>query len=174
MGTGNGLQGQLAGGAIARRFTLEVPTEGENEIVDLTREINARVAAAIRELGTGAVGGTAGGAGGGQELIGLVHLFVVGSTAGLTTIEYEPGLIRHDFNAMLERIAPADGNYDHEATWNDDNGHSHLRASLVGPALTVPVGQGKLILGQWQQVVLCEFDTRPRRRQVVGTLQLWA
>lgn len=149
------------GGGIARRFTLEVPTEGENEIVDLTREINRRVAALMAESGIS------------RDAIGLLHLFVVGSTAGLTTIEYEPGLVRHDFNAMLERIAPADGKYDHEATWNDDNGHSHLRASLIGPALSVPVGQGKMMLGQWQQVVLCEFDTRPRKRQVVGTLQVW-
>lgn len=133
-----------------KRFTLEVPTEGENQIVDITRELSRQA----REL----------------EGEGVLHLFVVGSTAALTTIEYEPGLVKHDFHAMLEKLAPADGAYDHEATWNDDNGHSHLRASLIGPSLTVPFGEGKLLLGQWQQIVLCEFDTRPRKRVVVATV----
>lgn len=132
------------------RFMLEVPTEREAELVDLTKELARRV----REV----------------QGVGVLHLFVVGSTAALTTIEYEPGLVKHDFAAMLEKLAPADGAYDHEATWADDNGHSHLRASMVGPSITIPFGEGKLILGQWQQVVLCEFDTRPRKRQIVGTL----
>lgn len=133
-----------------QRFVLEIPTERESQLVDLTKELARR----IREV----------------QGMGLVHLFVVGSTAGLTTIEYEPGLVNHDFAAMLEKLAPADGAYDHEATWADDNGHSHLRASLIGPSLTIPYGDGKLMLGQWQQVVLCEFDTRPRKRQVIATL----
>jgi secondary thiamine-phosphate synthase enzyme len=136
------------------RFVLEVPTEGENELVDLTRELNRRLAE---------ISGMSGG-------IGVLHLFAVGSTAALTTIEYEPGLVKHDFAAMLEKLAPADGAYDHEATWNDDNGHSHLRSSLLGPSLSIPIENGKLMLGRWQQVVLCEFDTRPRKRQVVATV----
>lgn len=133
-----------------KRFTLEVPTENEGELIDLTRAVNGHV----RELP-------------GE---GVLHLFVMGSTAALTTIEFEPGLVKHDFNAMLDKVAPADGAYDHEATWNDDNGHSHLRASLLGPSISVPYSNGKLMLGQWQQIVLCEFDTRPRRRQIVATV----
>lgn len=137
-----------------RRFTLDVPTEGENQILDLTRELNRQLQSRAGQLPVHAV----------------AHLFVVGSTAALTTLEYEPGLVKHDFNAMLEKVAPADGAYDHEATWNDDNGHSHLRSALVGPSLSIPITNGKLLLGQWQQVVLCEFDTRPRKRQVVVTV----
>jgi secondary thiamine-phosphate synthase enzyme len=129
---------------------IELPTEGENHIVDLTREVNRRLAEVPGE--------------------GVAHLFVVGSTAGLTTLEFEPGLVKHDFRAMLEKVAPADGAYDHEATWNDDNGHSHLRAALIGPSISIPYSGGRLLLGNWQQVVLCEFDTRPRKRQLVLTL----
>jgi secondary thiamine-phosphate synthase enzyme len=99
-------------------------------------------------------------------LEGVATVFVVGSTAAVTTIEYEPGLT-HDLPAALERIAPRDGAYRHEQTWNDDNGHSHIRASLIGPSLTIPVVDGKLPLGTWQQIVLLEFDTRARERQVV-------
>lgn len=132
------------------RFVIEVSTESEGQLVDITRDVARQLA----EL----------------DGVGVLHLFVVGSTAGLTTIEFEPGLVRHDFPAMLERLAPADGSYDHEATWNDDNGHSHLRASMVGPSLMVPYGHGKLVLGHWQQIVLCEFDTRPRKRSIVGTV----
>lgn len=135
--------------AVSARFYLQLSTEGEGHLLDLTRELNRHVAELKGD--------------------GVLHLFVAGSTAALTTIEYEPGLVKHDFNAMLERIAPQDGSYDHEATWNDDNGHSHLRSSLVGPSLTIPYGDGRLILGQWQQVILCEFDTRPRKRTVVAT-----
>lgn len=131
------------------RFHLHVHTDGEGHLVDLTPQLNQHVAHLPGD--------------------GVLHLFVLGSTAALTTIEYEPGLVKHDFNAMLERLAPADGRYDHEATWNDDNGHSHLRSSLIGPSLTVPYGDGRLLLGQWQQVILCEFDTRPRKRTIVAT-----
>lgn len=97
---------------------------------------------------------------------GLATVFVVGSTASITTIEFEPGLER-DFPAMLERIAPEDGDYQHEAKWNDDNGHAHVRASLVGPSVCLPFSDGKLELGTWQQIVLIDFDTRPRERTVI-------
>ncbi|MBP8912884.1 MAG: secondary thiamine-phosphate synthase enzyme YjbQ, partial [Phycisphaerae bacterium] len=93
--------------------------------------------------------------------------FVVGSTAGLTTTEYEPGLANHDLNAAFERIAPQDGFYEHENTWHDDNGHSHVRASLLGPSLSVPFVDGRLTLGTWQQIILIDFDTRNRTRTVV-------
>ena len=94
-------------------------------------------------------------------------LFNVGSTAGITTTEYEPGLVNYDIAACFEKIAPENARYEHEETWHDDNGHSHVRASLLGPSLTVPVVDGQLALGTWQQIVLIDFDTRPRRRSIV-------
>ena len=97
---------------------------------------------------------------------GVVFLFVPGSTAALTTIEYEPGL-QVDLPAMLERIAPRDGSYEHEKRWHDGNGHSHVRASLIGPDLSVPFERKKLMLGTWQQIVVIEFDVRPRDRTII-------
>ena len=135
-----------------QRFTLEVFTEGNTDIVNLQTELAKR----LREL---KVSGD-----------GLLHLFVVGSTAALTTIEFEPGLVKHDVPAVLQRLVPDDGRYEHEATWNDDNGHSHVRASLVGPGLTIPFSSGKLLTGEYQQVVLLDFDTRPRKRTVIATV----
>lgn len=98
---------------------------------------------------------------------GLVTVFVIGSTASITTLEFEPGLAQRDLKEALERIAPEHGEYLHEATWHDDNGHSHVRASLIGPSLTVPLVHGDLTLGTWQQIVLLDFDTRPRKREIV-------
>src|SRR5215471_14255750 len=100
---------------------------------------------------------------------GQALVFVSGSTAALTTVEYEPGLVR-DLPEMFERIAPQDGRYHHEDTWHDGNGHSHCRASLLGPSLTVPFAQGKLLLGTWQQIVLIDFDNRARQRELVVQL----
>jgi secondary thiamine-phosphate synthase enzyme len=100
---------------------------------------------------------------------GIITVFIAGSTAAITTIEYEPGL-KHDFPKMLSRIAPRDIQYNHENTWHDGNGHSHVRASLVGPSLAVPFSSGDLILGTWQQIVVIEMDTRPRER--ILTLQI--
>ena len=102
----------------------------------------------------------------GEVANGVATLFVIGSTAGLTTTEFEPGLARHDLKAAFEGIAPEKGRYRHEETWHDDNGHSHVRASLLGPSLTVPIIDRRMTLGTWQQVVLIDFDTRPRSRQV--------
>jgi secondary thiamine-phosphate synthase enzyme len=100
---------------------------------------------------------------------GQMLVFVPGSTAGLTTIEFEPGL-KQDFAAMMERIGPRAAHYHHEETWNDGNGHSHVRASLLGPSITIPFGEGRLLLGTWQQVVLIDFDTRPRNRAIAVQL----
>jgi len=97
---------------------------------------------------------------------GIVTVFVPGSTGSVTTIEYEPGL-RKDFPAMLERIAPKDLWYEHERMWHDGNGHSHCRASLIGPSLTVPFTDGELALGTWQQIVLLEHDVRSRSREIL-------
>jgi secondary thiamine-phosphate synthase enzyme len=97
---------------------------------------------------------------------GIVTVFVVGSTAGLTTIEFEPGAV-HDLNALFEKLAPRDAEYRHHLRWGDDNGSSHARAALLGPSVTVPFRDGKLLLGTWQQIALFEFDTGPRRREIV-------
>jgi len=97
---------------------------------------------------------------------GIVTVFVVGSTAAVTTIEYEPGSVA-DFNRLLDDIAPRDSDYRHHLRWGDDNGSSHVRAALIGPSLTVPFVKSALSLGTWQQIMLVELDTRPRRREIV-------
>jgi secondary thiamine-phosphate synthase enzyme len=97
---------------------------------------------------------------------GVVALFAVGSTAGLTTIEFEPGAVA-DLGRAFEEVAPRDAEYQHHLRWHDDNGHSHVRAALLGPSLVVPIVDGRLSLGTWQQIVLVDFDTRPRQREVV-------
>ena len=97
---------------------------------------------------------------------GLASLFVSGSTAALTTIEYEPGLIQ-DLKEFVEKYIPSNRRYHHDERWNDDNGFSHLRASLFGPSLTIPIANGRLCLGTWQQVILLDFDNRPRTREII-------
>ena len=97
---------------------------------------------------------------------GLATLFVSGSTAALTTIEYEPGLVQ-DLKELLERLVPSNKKYHHDDRWGDDNGFSHLRASLFGPSLQIPIDSGRLLLGTWQQIVLMDFDNRPRTREIV-------
>jgi secondary thiamine-phosphate synthase enzyme len=97
---------------------------------------------------------------------GIVITFVAGSTAAITTLEFEAGLVR-DFPEMLDRISPNDITYEHHKAWNDDNGRSHVKAALVGPSLTVPFSEGRLVVGTWQQIVLVELDTRSRDRTVI-------
>ena len=133
-----------------QRFNLEIETDGNTDIVNLSPELSRR----IREI----------------KGDGIISVFVIGSTAALTTIEYESGLVKHDVPNTLQKLIPEDARYEHEATWNDDNGHSHIRAALVGPSLLVPFSDGKLQTGEYQQVVLLDFDTRPRRRVIVCTV----
>jgi len=133
-----------------QRFTLELETDGSNDIVNLSPELANR----LREIRGN----------------GIVNLFVVGSTAALTTLEYETGLVKHDVPDVLQRLIPDDARYEHEATWNDDNGHSHIRSALIGASLTVPFSDGKLLTGEYQQIVLIDFDTRPRKRRVICTV----
>lgn len=97
---------------------------------------------------------------------GSLTVFIVGSTAAIVTFEYEPGLVE-DVRELYEKLIPSKKHYHHDDTWGDANGFSHLRAGLQGPSLTIPFEEGKLLLGTWQQVVLAEFDNRPRRRQIV-------
>ncbi|MDY6970268.1 MAG: secondary thiamine-phosphate synthase enzyme YjbQ [Spirochaetota bacterium] len=97
---------------------------------------------------------------------GIVVVFVIGSTAALTTIEYEPGL-KKDIDIFLEKILPYKAEYHHHNTWHDDNGAGHLQASLLGPSITVPIVNGEMTLGTWQQIILIDCDTRPRNRKLV-------
>jgi len=97
---------------------------------------------------------------------GAVLVFNVGSTGAITTIEYEPGL-KKDFPRIMDKIAPYGEHYEHHKTWGDDNGSSHVKASIVGPSIVVPFKDGELLLGTWQQIVVVNFDTRPRRRKVI-------
>jgi len=127
--------------------TVQIKSKGEDDMIDITQE----TAALIRE---------------GNLKNGIITVFVAGSTAAVTTIEYEPGL-KHDFPKMLSRIAPNDIEYEHDNTWHDGNGHSHVRASLIGPSLTIPFRNRSLMLGAWQQIVLVEMDTQPRQRSIV-------
>ena len=97
---------------------------------------------------------------------GIVHVFCPGSTGAITTIEYEDGLL-HDLPAALERIAPRDAYYKHEERWHDGNGHSHIRASIIGSDITIPVENGRLMMGTWQQVIFIECDVRARNRKII-------
>ena len=100
---------------------------------------------------------------------GVVHVFAIGSTAAISTMEYEPGL-KQDLPEILERIAPKNIEYKHHLRWGDHNGHSHIRATILGPSLTVPVKDGRLILGTWQQIIFIELDVRARNRRIMVTV----
>ena len=126
---------------------FEVSMKGQDDAKDITAQVAAGVTAS-------------------QMRAGVATVFVPGSTAGVTTIEFEPGAV-FDLNQIFEALAPRQGEYRHHLRWGDDNGSSHVRASLLGPSLTVPFADGALILGTWQQIMLLEFDTRPRKREIV-------
>jgi len=130
---------------ITRNISLQ--TQGNSDVVDITPLVEKEIS------GTGITSGT-------------VTVFVTGSTAGLTTIEYEPGVVS-DFKDMFDRIIPSDIKYHHDRTWGDGNGHAHVRASLLGPSLVVPFNDRHMVLGTWQQIILVDFDNRPRTRQVI-------
>jgi secondary thiamine-phosphate synthase enzyme len=127
---------------------IKVRTKGNCDIVDITGYVTDAVTKS-------------------KVTAGVVILFNVGSTGGITTTEYEPGLVNYDIEAAFERMAPQSARYEHEQTWHDDNGHAHVRATLLGPSLTVPVVDGQLTLGTWQQIILVDFDTRPRNRTII-------
>ncbi|MBN2168402.1 MAG: YjbQ family protein [Actinobacteria bacterium] len=128
-------------------YDYSVPTIGNGEVID----ISSQAAEAVRNSGLGE---------------GIVNVFVPGATAGVTTIEYEPGLVE-DINDMFEKIIPLEIEYKHNLRWQDGNGHSHVRASLLGPSLTVPFSEGKLQMGIWQQIILIDFDNKSRDRKFV-------
>jgi secondary thiamine-phosphate synthase enzyme len=132
---------------VVRTFKRAVATTGQGDAHDLT----PIVAHALQASALAA---------------GIVTVFVVGSTAAITTIEFEPGAVA-DLNGLFERLAPRTGQYKHHLRWGDDNGSSHVRAALLGPSVTVPFEHGEVMLGTWQQIMLLEFDTRARKREIV-------
>jgi secondary thiamine-phosphate synthase enzyme len=126
---------------------IDISTQGDGDAIDITAEVQR----AAEEAGASE---------------GQATAFVRGSTAAVTTMEFEPGGV-HDLKQMLERLIPSEGEYEHNRLNHDSNSHAHQRASLIGPSLTIPVVDGRLALGTWQQVVLLDFDDRPRQRTVV-------
>jgi secondary thiamine-phosphate synthase enzyme len=126
---------------------LNLQTRGNCDIQDITPQVQG----AVGDSGLGS---------------GIVTIFCPGATGGLTTIEYESGVVT-DLQQILDEIAPPDRDYRHHLRWHDDNGHAHVRAALIGPSLTVPFVERRLALGTWQQIVFLDFDTRPRSRQLV-------
>ena len=128
---------------------ITVTTMGPGDMHDLTEQVTAVVVSSGIQTGT-------------------VNIFNVGSTAAVGTIEFEPGL-QHDLAAILSKLIPPSRSYGHEQTWHDGNGHSHLQATLLGPSVTVPVAEGKLVLGTWQQIFHLECDVRGRQRTIIVT-----
>ena len=126
---------------------INIETNGETDIVDITSKVQKVIT--ISKIKNG-----------------IVCIFVPGSTGTITTIEYEPGLMK-DLPRALEKIAPKNIHYDHHETWHDDNGRSHVKASIMGPSSTFPIKNAKLIHGTWQQLVFIELDTRPRNRNII-------
>lgn len=130
-----------------RTERIPCSTRGDTDIVDLTPDIVRLLAGSgLRE--------------------GNLTVFAPGATAGISTIEYEPGLL-NDIPRVLERLIPSTDRYAHNDTWHDGNGHSHVRATLIGPSMTVPFEDSEMILGTWQQIILLDFDNRPRTRNIV-------
>lgn len=129
---------------------FSIPTRGGSEVLDITPQVVAILARHRLQEGSATV-------------------FVIGSTAAVTTTEFEPGL-RRDIPDALNRIAPEGNRYHHDETWHDGNGHSHVRAAFLGPSLTIPFSRGALLLGTWQQIVLIDSDNRPRQRTIIVQL----
>jgi secondary thiamine-phosphate synthase enzyme len=129
-------------------FTLEMSTTAGTDILDITPQVQE----SVNHAGLAH---------------GLVHLFIPGSTAALTTIEYESGVV-NDLRAAIERLFPQNLPYEHDRRWGDGNGYAHVRAAFFKPSLTIPLADGHLALGAWQQIVLLDFDNRPRRRRIQG------
>ena len=126
---------------------IKLQTKGKDQVVNVTDEVKQVVAdAGIKE--------------------GIVTVFIYGSTASVTTIEYEPGLVK-DIKNLDEKLVPSNVSYSHDQAWGDGNGYAHLRAALIGPSLTVPIAEGAMTLGTWQQIVVIDHDNRSRNREVI-------
>lgn len=135
---------------VSHQQQISVATKGHGDMHDVTDEVESIVSSSRIQKGT-------------------VNVFNVGSTAAVGTIEFEPGL-QHDLPAILDKLIPPSRSYGHEQAWHDGNGHSHLQATLLGPSLTVPVVEGKLALGTWQQIFHLECDVRGRERTIIVTV----
>ena len=133
---------------MVRTQEITVKTKGNCDVVNITEQVTAAV-------------------GRSDIADGAVTVLNIGSTAGITTTDFEPGLVTYELKAAFEKIAPENGRYEHEETWHDDNGHAHVQASLLGPSLSVPIVAGRLTLGTWQQIILVDFDTRGRTRTII-------
>jgi secondary thiamine-phosphate synthase enzyme len=127
-------------------YSISISTKGNCDIIDITDQVSNVIS-------------------NNNFIEGNVLLFAGGSTAGITTIEYEPGLLK-DYPKFFERIAPANITYEHDNTWHDGNGHSHVRAAIQSASLTVPFSKGRLLLGTWQQIIFVDFDNRSRKREI--------
>ena len=127
--------------------TFNLKTKGNTDIIDITGNVQQIISSSGYNEGSALV-------------------FAGGSTAGITTMEYEPGLLK-DYPSFFEKIIPSDLSYNHDNTWHDGNGHSHVRAALQGASFTVPFAEGRLLLGTWQQIILIDFDNRPRNRNII-------
>lgn len=132
------------------RKIISISTKGNTDIIDITKKIEDILNKADAKSG-------------------VAHIFVVGSTAGLSIVEYEPGLVK-DLKEFFEKIAPKDAPYFHHEKWHDDNGSSHVKATLLKPDLTIPFEDKKLLSGTWQQIILIDFDTKPRTREIIITI----
>lgn len=130
-----------------KSYSHSFSTKGNTDIIDITGAIQKKVVESGFKTG-------------------VCTIFAIGSTCGITTVEYEPGLVK-DLKLMFNRIVPQDEHYNHHERWGDDNGHSHVRASLLGPTISVPIIDGKLRLGTWQQIIYIDFDTSSRDREIV-------
>jgi len=130
---------------------IKLQTRGRTDIIDITEDIQSFLNDSNFEDGTATI-------------------FAIGSTAGITTVEFEPGLVKTDLPRLFENLAPYNYDYAHHNTWNDDNGAAHVRASLLGCSTSIPFTQKKLLLGTWQQLIFIDFDTRPRSRTIVVQL----
>lgn len=126
---------------------LKLSSKGRDDVLEITGEVADFVA-------------------GSSVRNGLATVFVTGSTASVTTIEYEPGLVK-DIKQIDEKLIPSNVAYAHDETWGDANGYAHLRAAIIGPSLTIPVEEGKLTLGTWQQIIVIDHDNRPRTREII-------
>ncbi len=127
--------------------TIQVNTSGSTDIIDITTQVESIVSQSPVQNG-------------------IMLLFIAGSTAALTTIEFESGAV-NDLKKAIEKIAPQNISYEHDKRWGDGNGYAHVRAALIGPSLSIPLFKGSLLMGTWQQIVLCDFDNRPRIREII-------
>jgi len=132
---------------IVKNGRIKLQTEGRDHVIDITPKVGEIVAAS-------------------KIKNGVVTVFIFGSTASVTTVEFEPGLIQ-DIRDIDEKLIPSNVSYAHDETWGDANGYAHLRASLYGPSITVPVVDEKMTLGTWQQIIVIDHDNRPRTREVI-------